>query len=195
MPGTITLTDDQRTAQPLLEAFGIIIAPEEVSHASYVQLSWALAVGRALHGDQPLALRCYGDGGDADAALALVDLIQADGNVDGIALGEVSSANATLWVACARRYITPHAMIAIHGVSHGEWRPRWDAEMYRRKVAEFDWYNERLAQLLAAVSTRTARWWLKRLSERGDVLIRFDYDAVVDDLEMARPLKERSHAV
>jgi ATP-dependent protease ClpP protease subunit len=106
--------DSQTEKQPLLESHAIIIAPEGIDHSSYLELSWALHVGRVLHPGRPLELRCCGDGGELSPAFALSDLIRSDGNIDGICIGRVSSAHSLIWASCNRRFVHPSALLGVH---------------------------------------------------------------------------------
>jgi ATP-dependent protease ClpP protease subunit len=190
----IKLSDDQRNEQPLLESHGIIIASVEIDGDAYVELSWALHLGRALHPEKPLELRCHGHGGLAHAALAIADLIIHDGNVDGIAMGEVASAHSYIWAACNRRYVYPNALLGVHRCwATGTWAPLQGAE-YRMLGSNLDLIDRQAIRLYAKQSNKSKKWWRQRLAlSSPSALLYLDAHQLIHDLEMARPIKERSH--
>lgn len=187
----ITLTDSQRQAQPLLEQFGIIVATTEVNEDFYKEMSWALYLGRKLHPDKPLELRCHGDGGYTRTAFAIVDLIQLDGNIDGVLIGNSCSSHSFIWAACARRYVTPFAIMSVHGVSFGNWNARLDQDTLVRQGQNFELTNTIIANIYAQASSKSAEWWMEKLRVNGATLYDFNADALINDLQMANPIKDR----
>lgn len=186
----VVLTDDQKKQQPLLETLGIIIAPENIDFDAYLQLSWALALARFFHPDRILELRCHGSGGLVDAGFAIADLICADGNVDGIALGDVASAHTYLWTACARRYVYPNARFSYHPVATGAWSVRLEAEDFERTAKMTKWENKRVLQMYADASAKSLDWWRKKYTHGGYTLEILNAQTLID-IGMAQPIRER----
>jgi len=187
----IKLLDDERKAQPLLGQFGIVFMPETLDHAGYQLVSAALVKGRAIFPKKPLALWCNGRGGTVDAALALVDLIQSDGNIDGILIGHVSSAHSVVWASCQRRYTYPHAALQVHQARG--WESRYmNEDAYALNARDIAQDNETLARIYAGASNRSASWWLKRLKMVShDDIVRLKADKLINDLDMAKPIRKR----
>jgi len=185
------LTDDQKETQPLLEDYGIIIAPEELSHATYAELSWALYVGRKLHPEKPIELRCCGDGGEVALSLALVDLIQADGNVDGICVGQVCSGHSLLWAACIRRFVYPNALLSIHQTLHFGYNSNAVSEHDQRIInMRMEWGNKRLIDIYTAASRCDRSYWRELLYSTMTEMVSLDAGQLID-LGMAVPISER----
>lgn len=188
----VILTDDQKKAQPLLEGHGIILTPDQIDADSYIALSWAIALGRIMHPRRALELRLSGLGGESRHAFALIDLIQADGNIDGVVLGEANSAHANLWAACARRYVFPHSCVELHRVTNGGWNGEADSRLFSRLSAEYDWADDKQAALWADVSNRSATWWRDQFGTTSRFLtVRFGARELIEDLCIARPYSER----
>ncbi|MHC4646775.1 MAG: ATP-dependent Clp protease proteolytic subunit [Planctomycetota bacterium] len=188
----MTFIDDQTKSQPLLEQYGIILTPFVIDNDTLKELSWALHVGRELHPNKSLELRCNGDGGSADEALAVAELIRFYGNVDGVALGGISSAHTLIWAACARRYVGPYTTIKIHRSGYGEWVNGDDSDVQAYRVADLLVTEQKLAHLYASSSSKSVKWWGKQIKRtRKNIFLLFTAKQIVNDLEMARPLKKR----
>lgn len=184
-----TLTDDQKAAQPLLETFGVILLPPDIDHEAYKEMSWALRLARALHPEQPLELRCHGDGGSGDVMLAIVDLVQADGNVDGMLIGRAYSASSVIWAACARRYVYPNAGIGVHGalMNVSSWA---DGQYYQTYVSGVASTDEAMIALYAAASRKSRKWWRRQMARGHSACVNIDAAKLVE-IGMARPVAER----
>jgi len=186
----MTLTDEQKKQQPLLEELGIILAPEEINYDGYLGLTWALILGRSLHPEKALALHCCGVGGDVGYALAIVDLIQEDGNMDGIAIGRASSGHSVVWAACPRRYVYPNARIGVHQVRTGEWNNNQTERDYQLSSGRYEWINKRLIATYTAASNKNEDYWREIVYGAGIELKDFDADDLLG-LGMAKPISER----
>ncbi|MBZ0291407.1 MAG: ATP-dependent Clp protease proteolytic subunit [Anaerolineae bacterium] len=172
------------TQTKLLEQ-GVIILPEEIEHSTYEYVLEALLAhpGR-------VKLYCRGNGGDSASALAMVDLIQAHGNVIGMLPGEAASSHVTVWAGCHERYIYPNALIGVHMVSWQSLSTRQDSLSLRQSMMDFEGIERRVAEVLAGASNKDAYWWLKIIQKTGSGgLTMFDAKVIVD-LEMAKPISE-----
>ncbi len=184
----LKLSDGQRATQPLLERFGIILTPPKIEDEAYEQMTWALHLGRALHPDKPLELRCYGEGGDSYAMLAIVNLIRADGNVDGVLVGDAGSASSVIWASCQRRYVHPLASLNVHGarqVGGG-----WNSQAERAWLESLEWVDTRIADIYAAASDKAASWWLEKMAAGHGACSLMPAEEIVA-IGMARPITER----
>jgi ATP-dependent protease ClpP protease subunit len=187
----MTFTDDQQKAQPLLEQHGIIIAPEEINHDTYIELSWALRIGRELHPAQPLEFRCCGVGGESSRSFAIYDLVQQDGNIDGIALGRVSSGHSIIWSGCNRRFVYPTAMVSVHQSKNGSWQQGQVQRDYELGYEQTKWTNSRLVEIYEKVSNQGADYWHDKVFGAGMELFNIDANQLVE-LDMAKPISERA---
>ncbi len=192
---TSILSDDQKEKQPLLEQFGIVIVPKDINFNAYHELTWALKIGRHLHPSKVLELQCTGYGGEVLFGLAIVNLIQNDGNIKGIALGSSVSTHSFIWASCADRRIYKTATIGIHEIaavdyvrqneSFSGWI-RTERKEYELKVRDFQASNEIIANLYVKASNKNKRWWLSKLSEGANTPIYISAKELVGDLGMAR---------
>ena len=154
-------------ADYLLEKHGIINLPDEIDHAAYELILHRVLQGRELHGDKPLMLYCRCDGGSAWDAEAIVALIEADSNIDGILIGETMSAGAFIWASCARRYVYPEARLGIHPT-------RRDVGYVTKDVLvgfaqEGDTVDRFQCLRYEKASRRDFGWWWQKLHAPGDV--------------------------
>jgi len=184
----LSLSDDQEAAQPLLKQFATILVSGLIDNDTYVEFSWALRLGRVLHPTQPLIVQFNGLGGDVTPALGMADLIQADGNVWGVALGRVCSCLSVLWAACARRYIAPNAALGVHPVvmSIGS---EMNAAGMRNLADDTDHMDERAIAIYTAASTKDIDYWRSVYFTATDHLEILPASAVIGDLGMAFPLE------
>jgi ATP-dependent protease ClpP protease subunit len=186
----MTLTEDQQKAQPLLEQYGIIVAPNEIDHDTYLELSWALKIGREMHPESPLELRCCGIGGEVSRSFAIYDLVQQDGNIDGIALGRVSSGHTIIWSGCNRRFVYPTALVSIHQTKNGAWLQGQLQRDYELGFERYKWGNRQLVEIYAKSSNQGADFWHDKVFSAGAELLNFDASQLIE-LEMAAPISER----
>ena len=154
-------------ADYLLEKHGIINLPDEIDHAAYEKILHRVLQGRELHGDKPLMLYCRCSGGLAWDAEAIVALIESDGNIDGILIGETMSAGAFIWASCARRYVYPEARLGIHPT-------RRDVGYVTKDVLvgfaqEGDTVDRFQCLRYEKASRRDFDWWWQKLHAPGDV--------------------------
>jgi ATP-dependent protease ClpP protease subunit len=185
----ISLTDDQRKAQPLLESLAIIITPFEINDAFYREMMWALKLGRLIHPKKPLALHCHGNGGTVSTALAIVDLIQQDGNIHGFLLGTATSAHTMIWAACQHRYVYPHAGIEIHPVATGAWESRLQEEDYANYRHSIGWQNKQILWIYANASTKSVKWWKKQYRKGGYTCVNLPAKKLIQ-IGMAQPARK-----
>lgn len=155
------------SADYLLEKQAIIVLPGEIDHAAYTMILHRIMQGRELHRDKPLQLYCRSDGGWAWDAEAIVALIEADGNIDGVLLGETLSSGAFIWASCTRRYVYPDARLGIHPTKRDiGYRPGTEL---RGLVEEADWIDRFQCRRYYMSSNRDFDWWWARLHSPGDV--------------------------
>lgn len=184
----VELTDAQKEKQPLLIGFGIILAPEELDHAAYLELSWALHIARVLHPNKVIELRCCGRGGDGSRAFAVADLIQHDGQVAGIAVGRISSGHSIIWGACQARYAYPNSIVSIHQ-ARTDWINEYSQQDFENHSESIVRLNERMIRLYSAISNKGHEYWHDLLFRGGRALVDLDYEKLIA-LEMAKPSKE-----
>ncbi len=176
-------------ADYLLEKHGIISLPYDIDHAGYEMVLYALTKGRDLHPEKALRLFCRGNGGFTYDALAMVDLIKQDGNVDGMLAGAAASMSAVVWASCARRFVYPNGRIGIHPVSAGH--TDGDRRIFLAEMEELEALDSRIIQILAdASSERTYNWWHSRLYEPGD--LKWLLADELMGIGMAKPISERT---
>lgn len=185
------LTDEQKKAQPLLESHGVIIAPVSVDYGFYHEMSWAIIIGRSLRPDKPLAIHCFGYGGYTPVALAIADIIQADGNVDGLLLGDAASAHSIVWAACKRRYAYPNARISVHKAAHHDLSGRYEDHDLQILADNTQREDEKIAKIYAWASNKSPAWWAKALQGSGVALVEFGAHELINDLDMASPASKR----
>jgi ATP-dependent protease ClpP protease subunit len=176
-------------ADYLLEKHGIISLPHDIDHEAYEMVLYRLTQGRMLHPDMPLRLFCHGNGGFTYDALAMVDLIRADGNVDGMLTGSAASMSAVVWAACARRFVYPNGRIGIHPVSSGH--SDGDRRIFHAEMEELEALDNRICQIFGdASSERGSVWWHSRLYEDGD--LKWLLADELMGIGMAKPVSERT---
>ena len=183
------MTDEQKNSQPLLE-HGIILMPKNVYHEDYINLSWALLLARKSYQDKPLELACYGEGGGINSAFAIYDLVKRDGNIDGIAIGDVSSAHSIVWAACNRRFVYPNSAVSIHQVKNGVWQQGYYEHDYELAGERFRWCNLRVAELYADISNEDKSYWHQQIMSAHAQVAYFDAEKLVE-LGMASYISER----
>lgn len=179
------------SADYLLEKHGIIVLPGMIDHASYALILHRLLQGREIHGDQPLMLYCRCDGGWAWDAEAIVALIEADGNVDGVLIGETLSSGAFIWASCTRRYVYPNARLGIHPTKR-DIGYRLGSEL-KGLVEEADWIDRFQCQRYVKASRRGFDWWWAKMHAPGDVKW-LDVGELVE-IGMAQRFEERQQRI
>jgi ATP-dependent protease ClpP protease subunit len=149
--------------QPLLETHRVLLLPADLDDAAYKDMAWALVAGRELFPNKRLKLWCHGNGGEATVGLALADLIQADGRIDGILVGGAFSGHSFIWAACSRRFCYPHAGIGVHTcVSSSN---SWEDTSYRKTdVKRMEGWDRQIARFYAHASNKTVGWWLGKMN-------------------------------
>jgi ATP-dependent protease ClpP protease subunit len=175
---------DEKTEKLLVER-GVLILPEEIDHGVYELVVEATLIMRGKR----FALYCRGDGGCSRSALAIVDLLRGHGDVDGLLYGEANSSHATIWAGCARRWVSPGALIGVHMVSWGSINTRMDSVTMHLIATEYRSTESRVSDVLAAASNRPADWWLKQIRETSGAVIQIPAAELIE-MEMARPVGE-----
>lgn len=187
------MNDKLREQQPLLEDYGIITTPYEIDMESFRNISWAIKVGRDLFDDIPLKLIVSGVGGYVPEMFAIIDVIQQDGNINGILYGAAYSAHATIFAACSRRFITNHAILSVHEASHASWYP-YTKDAMKLSHRRLEWADDKAAHIYAAACqnpTNDVHWWKQQLAKATPPeLIDFDRDDLVYGLKMAKDISE-----
>jgi ATP-dependent protease ClpP protease subunit len=172
--------------QPLLD-HAIIITPEELNEAAYLDLSTSLFLARHQHPNRPITIRITGDGGETKYAFALYDLIQSDTNITGLILGSASSSHTILWCACQTRLIAPNAKFGLHQPSRlGFEYPHAHSDL-QAAAHDLKSITERTAHCYADASTKPYDQWLAILQS---VSIECCYLSASDLLEI-----EMAHAI
>ncbi len=166
------MTNPYEESQPLLER-RIILLTGEVNETMYRELSWCLASQRESDADSPCQLRITSYGGSIDLAMAMVDLIRADGNCWGVVLGKAASAAADVWLACKQRYVGDHAVIGTHQVMFTD-RTNLVAQDMQYMAVELQRRNYQAAKLFADASNDTTDYWMNAILSATSELITYD---------------------
>lgn len=162
------MTSPYEETQPLLDR-RIVLLTGAVDETMYREASWCLANLRADEPFKPIQLRITSHGGSVDIAMAMVDLIRADGNCWGVVLGKAASAAADIWLACKQRYIGDHAVIGTHQVMFTD-RTNLVAQDLSFMAGELRRRNLQVANLFAAAAGEDTDQWLKIvLSATGEL--------------------------
>lgn len=163
--------------QPLLEQ-RIVLLTGEVNETMYREFSWCLVDVRANHPDKPIQLRITSYGGSVDTAMAMVDLIRADGNCWGVALGKAASAAADLWLACKKRYIGDHAVIGTHQRMFTD-RTNLVAQDLQHMAVELQRRNYQTARLFAEAANGPTDYWMNAILSATGELVTYDAQEMV----------------
>lgn len=174
------MNDDQKR---LLER-GVIVLPQYIDHDTYALLVEALVVERP--GD-PVQLYCRGDGGSANTALALMDLIEAHGSVTGVLHGAALSAHGMVWAACQQRYVAPRGSLGIHKVRFDDLGgvDSTHAELIIAEQRAIEWAG---AALLGRISSTPAQRWYTLMQQIGSLGCKLLPAETLIRLGMAHPL-------
>jgi ATP-dependent protease ClpP protease subunit len=174
----------------LAARFCIINTPSGIDGDSFGDMSYLLAVAREENPELPIELRVCGYGGGFNETFGIVELIRADGNVDGVAFGIIMSAHVAIWAACARRWLSVTAGIGIHRVAltydNGNSTNFSEASSVVKRLAIMD---SLYAETLSGASTGSKEWWLQIMNEAGNELSVIERPALLA-MEMARPYEE-----
>ena len=175
-------------ADYLLEKHGIISLPDTIDHAGYEMVLHRLTQGRTLHPDKPLRLFCHGSGGLTYDTLAIVDLIRADGRVDGMLSGVARSSASVIWASCTRRFVYPLGRIGVHPVQQDH--AAGTAEDFLMETMELQALDWDMCVIYAAASNKLAEWWKLKLYEPGDFKWLLANELIA--IEMGKPVSERA---
>ncbi len=170
--------------QPLLDR-RIILLTGEVNETMYREFSWCLAHLRANDPSSPIQLRITSHGGSVDTAMAMVDLIRADGNCWGVVLGKAASAAADIWLACKQRYIGDHAVIGTHQVMFTD-RTGLVAQDLQFMAVELERRNFQVASLFAEAADGPHEYWMKMVLSATSELATYSARDMVH-LHVAKP--------
>ncbi len=137
----------------------------EISQTSVVLFIEAMEVS-SCEAATKLRVTIYSPGGDPQAAMALYDWLQAH-NADTVALGEISSAAVTVFLAGEHRTAFPNSVFLIHPGSvfmHGDYTDRDRAEI----DAMDDWDEDHYKQTIVN-RTRLSRQEVDQMFEHFDL--------------------------
>lgn len=134
-------------------------------------------------GEGRVWLYAMGNGGDVDSGLAIVDIIQLDGEFSGILMGEALSTHGFIWAACQDRYVSKNGSLGLHHVmvvGEGTQMNHYDLDILSRQMKDM---NMKIIQLYQDASNQGENFW-ERIMKRNesaslnqlnaDVLIRID---------------------
>lgn len=169
----------------LLDETGTIILPDEINHEAFELVAEACL----RCPDRELKLICRGDGGDARAALAIVDVIRAHGKVTGLLPGTAISSHAVIFASCFNRKVYSGGSIGIHEVARGEVY-NIDSRHARLLHADFERINLSNAIILATACAEPlyclSTWWLNQINETGSRgILTIDADDLISKYRMA----------
>lgn len=172
--------------QAKLLAKGVIVLPEEIDHAAYVLMVEALLESA----DRDVRLYCRGDGGGTWAAMAIIDLIRAHGQVTGLLPSMAASSHGVIWAACPRRYVYPSGRLGIHKIAWNAIDTRQDSHSLNNIAAEWQQSEQEIAAIYAAASNKTQREWYAAMQSTGSSGLRTFTAPQLIALGMARPIDE-----
>jgi len=118
---------------------------------------------------EPIHLYVRSDGGDSRTGMALVNMIRWDGNIHGWLIGDTASSAATIWAACAKRYVFANVRMGIHPVTWQENMSKYDGAKLTKLTEEFTKIDERQCAIYTAASNKDFAWWWERYNQAGDV--------------------------
>lgn len=162
------MNQSELEADYLLNCKRIIWLAEDIEEPTLERITTQLHYLRGKDAVAPIHVYCRCDGGDSRVGLALANLIQHDGNVQGWMIGDTASSAATIWASCAKRYVFANVRMGIHPVSWGD-VGRVDAYKLRGLAGEFNKTDERQCAIYAAASNKEFNWWWNRYTLPGDV--------------------------
>ena len=119
--------------------------------------------------EKPLKLFCRCDGGDAEESIAIANRIKQDGNIEGHLVGMSMSSGATIWAACAKRFIYPHAKLGIHPSAWYLTDVRLTAALMYSKFRDFRTIDRAACKIYSESSNQSLNWWWKFYNQPGDV--------------------------
>ena len=178
------------TQEKMLTERGVIVLPADISHETYQNLLALLMLAETMWADKPIRLFCAGYGGDAVAAMAIADLVQANERVVGILAGVAESSHVTIFAACPKRYVYPHAQIGIHRISYAQISSRQDAQSVQNRVEHLQQLEGEVAKILADASCHDASWWLEQIIAIGSDACDYFHSQWILANEMALPISE-----
>lgn len=152
-----------------------VIVPETIEYDFYKQVlevmierQWARSVN-VEDTLPPLYFYFRSNGGSSRDAMAVVNLIQADGNVHGVIVGDTISCAATIWASCQQRSVIGDsvARIGIHPVSWDGIEGIFDAKRLAVKADEFEWIDRRQIEIYTKASNRPVSWWRDLYQDAG----------------------------
>lgn len=170
--------------QPLLDQKTILLMGE-IDEELFRQFCWSLHHLRAMYPSEPILLQITSYGGALDIALAMVDMIQADGHIWGVTLGKAASSAMDIWAACAQRYVGQTAVLGVHQASFAD-RTNLIAKDCHMMALELQRRNEQVAELYASASNKDRAYWLKVMDTTATELVTYDFEDMLL-FEMARP--------
>jgi len=179
------------TQKALLEK-GIIILPNEIGHDAYEMIAEALL----SNPDREIKMYCAGDGGSPRDGFAIVDLVQAHGQVVGMLAGLACSAHSFIWTSCAKRFVYPHGAIGVHKIGYSELNRALDSRTAQQHIAELEMYERWMAKLYAGDAQDDSDSWYKVIQEAGrdeymifpaEILVKMGMARDVGELKLTPP--------
>ena len=167
----------------MMQEYGALVLPEEIDHDAYMLVVEALHLAKSCGHDE-LVFYCAGLGGEVNSALAIVDLIQAHGDVIGLLPGQADSSHAYVWLGCRERYVYPYASMGLHETKFiYQNGATVDRRFTQNFLGDVTSYNYRICRLLSDATTphRPIEFWETQLSDIGSVGVRH-----YDDGELIR---------
>lgn len=153
----------------LLNCKGIIWLAEDVEEDVLMRVTAQIHYLREKDAAAPIHLYIRSDGGSSNVGIALVNIIQMDGNVSGWMVGDSSSAAATIWAGCAKRYVFANGRMGIHPAMWYQQEVKFDAAQASRWASKLTKADERQCEIYAAASNKPFEWWWQRYNEPGDM--------------------------
>lgn len=187
---------DNEKRLAFLEQHNRLVLPEYIEHSTYELVLEVCA----LYPEREIVMHCRGEGGGSRSEMAIADLIQQHGNFTALLAGMAMSAHATIFAACARRYVYPNAALGIHQVCIGEIGQRVDARFARQLADDFQRSNQAVADIFARACRSdafSAGVWERMFANAGSGAYNvIDAGEMVVHFEMAQPIsmfKEARH--
>ena len=178
------------TQEKLLRERGVIVLPQDIEHATYVDVLSLLLLAETEWADKPIRLYCAGDGGSAPAAISIVDLVQQHGNVIGMLAGEATSSHVTVFAGCPERYVYPNASIGVHRLAWPDVGTRQDRVSLDNRAAELQIGEAKVASILAKASCKDEDWWLSEMRSAGSDGVRIFTTTDIISLGLAQHVSE-----
>lgn len=185
------------THEKMLTERGVIVLPETIEHETYRDVLALLLLAETAWVDKPIRMFCAGNGGSAPAAIAIVDLIRAHGNVIGMLAGQADSSHAVIWAGCKARYIYPYGSIGVHCLKWDGLPERQDRQSMRHRENELLIGEAAIAAVIgdACDAEHGSDFWLEAMRKAGSDGVKLFTSGEVLMMGMARPISEYNSRV